>query len=111
MTITATGLDAADAQICRHLAPVLHELLVQGGAITGSATMAWSRIERAIMLDRGPAPAQLLSNLTDSCVSVWSNADPHYPIAQGLVCTVCRHSIGWPRRDDPADQPAAAYVS
>ncbi len=20
----------------------------------------------------------------------------------------CRHSIGWPRRDEPADQPAAA---
>lgn len=105
--IPSTGMDAVDGQICPHLAPALHHLLAQGCIITGSATNAWSRIDREITLDRGPIPAELPPALTGTCVSVWSNTDPHYPIAHGLLCTSCRHSLGWPGRDQPSDQPGA----
>jgi hypothetical protein len=107
MTIASTGMDAVDSQICPHLAPALRQLLAQGCAIIGSATNAWSRIDREITLNRGPAPAELPPGLTGTRVGVWSNADPRYPIAHGLLCTSCRHSLGWPRRDAPSDQPSA----
>lgn len=59
--------------------------------------MVWSRIDLEVTLDRGPAPANLPPGLlAGNGVSIWSNADPHYPIAHGLLCASCRHSLGWP---------------
>lgn len=85
------------AEPCPHLAPVLHHLLAQGSTVVGSTTNAWSRIDREITLDRGPAPTELPSAVIDGTgVSVWSNTDPHYPLAHGLLCASCRHSLGWP---------------
>ncbi|MBI3149748.1 MAG: hypothetical protein HYZ17_14670 [Betaproteobacteria bacterium] len=105
--LKTTEISAAEQIICPHLAPTLRLLLNQGCIVTGSVTNAWSRIDREITLDRGPSPGELLSGVTVSRVSVWRNTDPHYAIAHGLRCTSCRHSLGWPARDEPLDQPDA----
>ncbi len=100
-------MDAPDGQICAHLAPALRRLLAQGCLVIGATTQAWSRVDREVSLDHGPAPATLQREFAGTDVNIWSNTDPHYPMQHGLFCSTCRHSLGWPLRDEPANPPDA----
>lgn len=83
-------------QLCPHLAPALDALLRQGARVLAAAPMAWSKIDLEVVLDSGPPLAELPAHLLANAVQTWTNTDTHYPLAQGLVCHACCHSLGWP---------------
>lgn len=82
--------------LCPHLAPALEALLRQGARVLAAAPMAWSKIDLEVVLDSGPPLAELPAHLQANAVQTWTNTDAHYPLAQGLVCRACGHSLGWP---------------
>ncbi|MBK9235089.1 MAG: hypothetical protein IPO19_03100 [Rhodoferax sp.] len=94
-TLAAAGPAPA---LCPHLAPALDALLCQGARVLAAAPMAWSKIELEVVLDSGQPLAELPAHLLVNAVQTWTNTDAHYPLAQGLVCRACRHSLGWPLR-------------
>ena len=81
-------------RLCPHLAPALGELLRQGANIVAALPLAWSRVDLEVPLDSGPPLAKLPAQLMATTIQTWTNSDPHYPLAQGLVCPSCRHSLG-----------------
>ncbi|MBK9235071.1 MAG: hypothetical protein IPO19_03005 [Rhodoferax sp.] len=82
--------------LCPHLAPALDALLRQSARVLAATPMAWSKIDLEVVLDSGPPLAELPAHLLANAVQTWTNTDAHYPLAQGLVCRACRHSLGWP---------------
>ncbi len=80
--------------LCPHLSPALCELLRQGARIVAALPLAWSRVDLEVALDSGPPLAELPAHLLATTIQTWTNSDPHYPLAQGLVCPSCRHSLG-----------------
>jgi hypothetical protein len=82
--------------LCPHLAPALNALLCQGSRVLAATPMAWSKIDLEVVLDSGPPLAELPGHLRANAVQTWANTDAHYPLAQGLVCRACGHSLGWP---------------
>ena len=82
--------------LCPHLAPALDALLRQGARVLTATPMAWSRIDLEVVLDSGPPLAELPAHLLANAAQTWTNTDTHYPLAQGLVCRACGHSLGWP---------------
>ena len=94
---TATPAAAGSAPaLCPHLAPALDALLRQGARVLAATPMAWSKIDLEVVLDSGPPLAELPAHLRPNAVQTWTNTDAHYPLAQGLTCRACGHSLGWP---------------
>ncbi len=82
--------------LCPHLTPALDELLRQGARVVAALPLAWSRVDLEVTLDSGAPLAELPAQLLAATIQTWRNGDAHYPLAQGLVCLSCRHSLGWP---------------
>ena len=94
---TATPAAAGSAPaLCPHLAPALDALLRQSARVLAATPMAWSKIDLEVVLDSGPPLAELPAHLRPNAVQTWTNTDAHYPLAQGLTCRACGHSLGWP---------------
>lgn len=97
--ITTAPPSPWSVQVCPHLAPALGYLLASGSTVQSVMTDGWSRIDLDITLDftpgSGPAPAAVPESMRRPPCESWINHDPHYPLAQGLLCRDCRQSIGW----------------
>ncbi len=83
--------------VCEHLAAPLALLLARPAAIESVST-AWTRMDLAIALSRGPSihPAPPAC-LTPPGVTAWSNNDSHYAVEFGITCATCRQAISWPQ--------------
>jgi hypothetical protein len=87
--------------ICKHLQPILNLELARGNVIVDYSE-AWTKVVIAVTL-QDPIDLSGINTFVIDPVILWKNADTHYALQEGVLCTSCKQSIAGPLYDSGSE--------